>query len=556
MVRNGGSDSANGGGFDRGVSGMSTNGAATSATGTAPVFSSASYNFVSGDVNAWIYIKSGTNWTPGWYRIDSVNSNVATLDASIGGAQLDDGGLTTVAGCATTASPTGATWSIDYSRQDANQVVYTDVVINAGTNTNATSAAHPFTINQVGNIWTVIGGTGFTVQRVTMVSLSGVTATFDKSLGTLGSTGGSMKVGGAFALPGIAGSVMVASNWLFVKYNATAYTTTSSGINVSGGSMTLPDGASYALPSRAIGFDVVPGDQTGNRPTIKYGVASGNELFVTGHYDEVSNFILNGNTTGLGSNGTGVYCNGLLVICRRIKFTDFGSSGANMAGFTGGCYEFIDCEFTSCSGSAAARPGGNALTMKFHSCVFHDNTTDAYKSTAGSGAAEFVNCIFDTNKSGAAKHGIWTTGSAAAVTVINCAFYNQGLDGIRTDSACPLTVINCIFESNGGYGINPTASWLIVTLNCAYYNNSSGKYPASRISSRNISGEVIPTATVFTNAASHDFSLNNTAAGGALLRAAGFPATFPSGLTASYLAIGAAQPANTAPATFAGVFAG
>ena len=65
-IRPGSGSDNNGGGFDPSqTAGMLTDGAATSATGTAPVFTSASYNFVGGDVGAWVYIASGTNWIPG-----------------------------------------------------------------------------------------------------------------------------------------------------------------------------------------------------------------------------------------------------------------------------------------------------------------------------------------------------------------------------------------------------------------------------------------------------------------------------------------------------------
>src|SRR5882724_9576846 len=114
----GGDDTNNGAIFDPGVAGFPTDGAATSATGTAPVFTSASYNFVAGDVGAYVYVKSGTNWIAGWYQIASVASNAATLTATIGTVVVAAlSGMSTAAGCATTASPTGATWGIDYSRQ-------------------------------------------------------------------------------------------------------------------------------------------------------------------------------------------------------------------------------------------------------------------------------------------------------------------------------------------------------------------------------------------------------------------------------------------------------
>ena len=90
-VESGASDTLNGGGFDPSLTaGMFTDGAATSATGAAPVFSSVSYNFVTGDAGAWVYIASGSNWTPGWYKISSVGANAATLNATIGQAALKD----------------------------------------------------------------------------------------------------------------------------------------------------------------------------------------------------------------------------------------------------------------------------------------------------------------------------------------------------------------------------------------------------------------------------------------------------------------------------------
>jgi hypothetical protein len=122
------------------VAGFPTDGAATLATSSAPVFTSASYTFVAGDVGAFIYIKSGTNWTAGWYPIASVSGGAATLTASIGAAVLDTNkGLNTAAGCATTASPTAATWGIDYSQSATSRLTFTDMVI-GGTTTQFTSA--------------------------------------------------------------------------------------------------------------------------------------------------------------------------------------------------------------------------------------------------------------------------------------------------------------------------------------------------------------------------------------------------------------------------------
>ena len=169
---------------------MATDGAATSATGTAPVFNSASYNFVSGDVGAKLFIASGSNWIPGWYAIVSVASNKATLNATAGEAVLApgaSGGLSTVNGCATTASPTGATWTIDYSQQAAAQFSYTDLAIQS-TNTELQSSGHPFGIQQVGNLVYATSGSGFTVGWYCIQSITGgTTAVMDRAVGTASS---------------------------------------------------------------------------------------------------------------------------------------------------------------------------------------------------------------------------------------------------------------------------------------------------------------------------------------------------------------------------------
>lgn len=160
---------------------FSTNGAATVATSAAPVFTSASYTFVAADVGAKVFIKSGTNWITGSYTIVSVAAGAATLDRA----------------CASVASPTTATWGVDYSGVSAARSTRVDLVIDATTATKVTSAAIPFTVADIGNALHLTSGLGFIVQWVTVVSISGSTATCDKTLGTLSSTGGIGALGGA-----------------------------------------------------------------------------------------------------------------------------------------------------------------------------------------------------------------------------------------------------------------------------------------------------------------------------------------------------------------------
>jgi len=114
---------SNGGGFNPANANFAADLTTDTNTGNtaSPIVSSASYNFVAGDVGHWVFIQSGTNWTPGWYLIASVAANKATLTAGVGTAVLygtsstganyqRPNGLNTAAGCATVGTPTSGVW--------------------------------------------------------------------------------------------------------------------------------------------------------------------------------------------------------------------------------------------------------------------------------------------------------------------------------------------------------------------------------------------------------------------------------------------------------------
>src|SRR5579885_697525 len=75
----------------------------------------------------------------------------------------------------------------DFSVQDAAQVSYTDLVIGS-TTTQGTSSAHAFGSTHPGNCIHISAGTGCTTGWFEITSVSGTTATFDRSLGTAAST--------------------------------------------------------------------------------------------------------------------------------------------------------------------------------------------------------------------------------------------------------------------------------------------------------------------------------------------------------------------------------
>ena len=101
-------------------------------------------------------------------------------------------------------------------------------------------------------------------------------------------------------------------------------------------------------------------------------------------------------------------------------------------------------------------------------------------------------------------------------------------------------VKNNILDSNAGWGINfttaPATVASLVDYN-AFRSNSLGTITLTKSGPH----DVTLTANPFVAVGSNDFSLNNTAGGGAACRFAGFPGPFAGGNSTGYLDIGAVQ---------------
>ena len=185
-VRTTGSDTNNSGGFDINSSGFFTNGSISSANTSAPIISSVSYAFVAGDVGSWVFIKSGPNSFPGWYRIVSVNAGAATLNGAIGQAFIATALQTSTSlGCGSSATLSSITFGIDYSQQDSYEYTGT-FVVQANTSTIVGSG---ITIgnNWVGNIINLVDGT-VNAGYYNILSVSAGVATLDRAVGTAAAT--------------------------------------------------------------------------------------------------------------------------------------------------------------------------------------------------------------------------------------------------------------------------------------------------------------------------------------------------------------------------------
>lgn len=534
-IRTGGDDSNNGGGFDTSVAvSFPTDGAATLATSSAPKFTSSSYTFVAGDVGHWIFIRSGTNWIPGWYKITAVTAspNSATLDATIGHAALfstsaDGGhaGVSRATGCATTGSPSSATWGLDYSQAD-NAPFSSSTFSTDGTNTHLLDSTNTIGKNWIGNIVVITGaGSGFTLQRVRINSTSGTTATCDKSLGGTNLNSGVGKMGGALKSPGKVISITAVGTVLAMWIQSGSYTISSASTNVAGGCVSAAGGI------RIEGYATYRGDM-GTAPTFTASSISTATIFATSLSagGALRNLTVDGaSLTSIRGFDSGYY------ILSNLTAKNCTNIGVRHTG-TGTLYS---CRATGCAtiSPAISEEGGNNLL----GCIADANTVSGIGTSTSSGAL-IAFCI-SANNTGGSSDGFNTIGAR----IVNCTAYGNGRHGFNggTDRSNSF-YLNCVAEGHSnGWGFTQTFSiggqQNNIIKYCATYNNNSGAIdttPHWIINENNITY----TSTAFNNAGSGDFSLNQSTTGGRLLRGTGFPGAFANSLgTTGFIDIGAVQ---------------
>jgi hypothetical protein len=533
QVMSGGSDTANGGGFNVLNANFPTDGSWTAGNTSAPVFSSSSYNFVAGDVGARIYLP-GIGSGAGGYTVASVASNKATLNAAIGSATLKGGFLNTVVGISSSATGASATWGIDYSQMTSARLSFTDLTVGS-TTTQFTSSGNPVGKNFVGNLVIIIStvsGTP-TAGRYEVVSTSGTTATCDRALGTAASVANA-GLGGALASPGGASAVRttVSSGGMPVLVQAATYTCTSSSSNVAAGLINDTNNpGSVTYPFTWEGYSTVAGDGRQQPPAGTPIISAGSLTSITvvtlgasATTQSICNFTIDANN---GTANVGIAlssANAFRVNVKNCKGTGFNCNGIDY---------LYRCTATGCSG-ATTQPGIIVSGQAFE-CEAYSNTTIGIKVVASSSATR---CL-SYNNSGATSTGFTCS---ATSNVFNSVAYGNGSHGFSDTSASAIagTWQNCIAEANGGFGFQASANNASrYLLSCATCNNTSGAtsnlpYQENPIT---VSGAV----SVFKNAAGLDFSLNNTVNRGRLLRRAGYPGSFPHASSTGYVDIGAVQ---------------
>lgn len=524
-VRIGGADTS-GGGFNPGNANGVTDIAVSSADTAAPVATTASYTFVAGDVGHWLFIKSGTNSIPGWYQIASVAAGAATLNATAGAAILYEGATatrpSTATGCGTAASLTNCTGMMDYSQSDSPIASLTDLGTTPAGSTTATSASAPFNRMMVGNLMRVASGTNLlaakTVEITAYTSTSQVTidSSLDDGVGGIDDDGVA-KIGGAAGSMGMIAPLWISLNYIWITAGADPESNPflcSNSSNVSGGRITLP--ASISVLIR--GYLTKRGDITtvgGLRPVLK---ADANSVVIWSGTNNtltvVRDIVFDGakaTRTGTSATGSNVFWYGFNLTARN----------CSNSGFTGTSVRLSHCSALDNTGSGF--PNGNI----FNRCVALRNTSDGF-----SGGGFVVDCLAAANGGDGFKVG------ATLVFTGNTSIGNTG-DGFEANSAGSNALLtNCVAYGNGGYGLRVTSGSFISLHTCAFGSNTSGVTTGTIVSEI---GTITLTADPSTNAAGYDYSLNNTAGGGAALRGAAFPTTLPGSSTTNTADLGASQ---------------
>jgi hypothetical protein len=403
---------------------------------------------------------------------------------------------------------TGASGT-DFSQQAAAQYALTGLTTAAA---DAIILSASAATDMVGNVIKITSGTNFIVGFYEIISVvAGVSMTVDRNCTNAAGVGGVGNVGGAFASPGLLYNCIVSGNIMYWKYNASVYTASSTTPGASNSIISIPPSLSdFAL----IGYDTTRtlSNTDANRPTLKASGISSTSLLVHGNSIGsvlYRNFIIDGDSL---TNVDGIYtASGYRILGERITVKN-------------------------------CRYGFGTIPFRFYKCLA-DNCTRGFDDTFAVGCesygcvtgfylSETIDCI------AAECSGVGFSLDGFGTTCSHCTAYDC-TDGFDANSY-PNECISCIAYGNSGYGFDGTRGLIA----CAAGSNTSGNTSTGATHNFQIPTLIALTADPFVNAASRDFSLNNTAGGGALCRAAGMLGAFFGGTTTGYRDIGAVQHAD------------
>ena len=410
-------------------------------------------------------------------------SALTVWEVRTNGADVNGGGYRSDAG------------NTDYSQQAAPQVAVTDAVTDGTTTISSTNAT--FESVMIGNLIYIAGGTGSITgawyEVITRVSPTIITV--DRSTGLTTGTGATLNLGGALGSPGILSDLMSVSGMdAHVKSGTYTLTTTTPG---SDGPMHLAN----HLRLRISGYETTREDY-GAKPVMDVGAQTSFTVVVTdGHFNDfiqvVQNIKVDGQTNAgvVGFDSTHQFQADTYDNCEAVDC---------VTGFDNGSCTCQECVASGCSGW-----GFDAVKGLVRGCEAFNCTSGGFNLLSGIGG-NVQNCLAHDNTGPGFFVATYTSGSGAT----NCTAWNNGSHGF--DLSFDMSKVSgCLAVGNGGYGFDTVDSEQLM-INCAGYDNTSGNVK----NTPNHWPFIDLTADPFVNSAADDFRPNNTAGGGADLRAA------------------------------------
>jgi hypothetical protein len=192
-----------------------------------------------------------------------------------------------------------------------------------------------------------------------------------------------------------------------------------------------------------------------------------------------------------------------------------------------------NCNWTACTTDGIVTNGTTIVVNSYG----YSNTGDGLRIELNSIASRGLVCIASIFY-GNTGHGIYNNSQGSgrdtdqSNVIINCCCVSNGGDGMRANVAGnngvpDLLIQNCIFYGNTGFGLNGNVIYGMYFGGFNFFgSNGSGAYGGSVAT---LPGDSNISADPFNGRTTNDFSLNNTAGGGASVRAAGFPGTLQLG---------------------------
>lgn len=337
----------------------------------------------------------------------------------------------------------------DFSNQASPQLSNTDLVIDGADATKASSAGAPLTATHIGNLLQVSAGSGFTPGHYRLISVATGVGTFDRALGTVGSTGGTFRLGGSVLTIDQAFSNCVAGNRIHIKDGS--YSKTSARV--------MPNFSDAgAGPLTLIGFGTIPEDG-GTKPVITSATNSVNifEFNAGNHGYKFKNLKL---THTAGTRGDGLYVNSDGV--RQVFLEDVIIDGCNRGiyGDWNVVYLFYSlfCQNVEIKNSVSHGIINSGYTWLVD-CWLHANGGNGYDFSTRSDQNASLFAL-RSNFSRNTGRGIYdpstSNGLTKQIAILNSILEGNTSDGFKSlqTTAMQLMMLNNIIYGNGAYGVN------------------------------------------------------------------------------------------------------